>query len=102
MATCINKRCSTELSEHMKYCFACGKKQKQEPRKTVKRSNGTGSAYKLSGRRRKPWVAAKAGVVIGYYETKTEALNDSPDYTSFFCALAFQFHILLFFVISCA
>ena len=34
-----------------------------------------GTAYKLSGRRSRPWVAAKSGIIIGYYEKKTDALE---------------------------
>lgn len=44
-------------------------------RKPLKRANGTGTVYKLSGRRRRPWVASKNRVVLGYYETKKEALE---------------------------
>lgn len=55
-----------------------------ESKKPMKLPNGFGSAYKLSGRRRRPWVARKTKgwnekgqpvyVYIGYYETKKEAL----------------------------
>lgn len=53
----------------------CGAKQVQEKRKALKRANGTGTVYKLQGRRKRPWVAAKNTVIIGYYETKTAALD---------------------------
>ena len=53
--------------------------------KQLKRPNSTGSVYKLSGRRRKPWVAMlskgydkegkRVRQAIGYYQTKTEALK---------------------------
>lgn len=48
----------------------------------MKRANGSGSVYKLSGKRRRPWVAAKTEraedgslhkIIIGYYATKREA-----------------------------
>ena len=69
-------RCKAELPEGAVYCPACGKKQTvAEPRKALKRANGTGTVYKLSGRRRCPWVAAKNKIVIGYYERKTDALE---------------------------
>lgn len=58
-----------------KFCPYCGTKQVQEKRKALKRANGTGTAYKLQGRRKRPWVAAKNKIIIGYYETKTSALN---------------------------
>lgn len=59
-----------------------------------KRANGTGTVYKLSGRRRKPWVAivttgwsldgdhAKQDrYVLGTFRTRNEALNALADYT---------------------
>ncbi len=57
------------------YCCLCGKKQAPEKRKALKRSNGMGTAYKLSGRRKRPWIASRNKTVIGYYETKTAALE---------------------------
>ncbi len=54
------------------------------PRSKPKRAHGTGSVYKLSGRRRKPWAAAisegyvddnQKKTVIGTYETKADAEN---------------------------
>lgn len=56
-----------------------------DSRKPMKLPNGFGSVYKLSGRRRHPWVARKTVgwnekgqpkyKYIGYYETKKEALQ---------------------------
>lgn len=68
-------KCQKPLPDDAVYCPYCGKKQTKEPRKSLKRANGTGTVYKLSGRRKRPWTAAKNKVIIGYYETKTEALN---------------------------
>ncbi len=73
MSLCI--KCKTELVDGAVYCHKCGKKQIVEPRKTLKRANGTGTVYKLSGRRRKPWVAARSKVILGYFERKTDALE---------------------------
>lgn len=42
--------------------------------KAMRRANGTGTVYKLAGRRRRPWVAAKQKIIIGYYPTKKEAV----------------------------
>ena len=42
--------------------------------KAMRRANGTGTVYKLSGRRRRPWVAAKQKIIIGYYPTKKDAI----------------------------
>jgi len=69
------RKCRSEIPDESKYCFHCGAKQESEKRKALKRANGTGTVYKLQGRRRRPWVAAKGKVVIGYYETKTAALE---------------------------
>jgi len=51
----------------------------------MRNPNGFGSVYKLSGARRRPWAARKTTgrdhkgfqtyTFIGYYETKTEAMN---------------------------
>lgn len=43
--------------------------------KAMRRANGTGTVYKLAGRRRRPWVAAKQKIIIGYYPTKKDALS---------------------------
>ena len=68
-------RCKKEIPVDAVYCLYCGKKQVSESRKALKRANGTGTVYKLQGRRRKPWVAAKNKVIIGYYERKTDAIE---------------------------
>ena len=72
------RKCRAEMPDDGKFCPYCGIRQGREPRKALKRANGTGTVYKLQGRRRKPWTAAKGNTIIGYYETKTaatEALN---------------------------
>lgn len=68
-------KCGASLPDGALYCPTCGKKQTSEKRKALKRANGTGTVYKLQGRRKRPWVAAKNKVVIGYYEKKTDALE---------------------------
>lgn len=70
---CVNKKCLSEIPDNSDFCPRCGRRQLKAPKKHIKRPNGSGTVYKLSGRRRRPWVAAKSGIVIGYYETKTEA-----------------------------
>lgn len=69
------RKCKAELPEDWKFCPHCGTRQGREPRKALKRANGTGTVYKLQGRRRRPWVAAKNRTIIGCYETKTAALE---------------------------
>ena len=66
-------KCRAEIPASGSYCPFCGKKQIPEKRKALKRTNGMGTVYKLQGRRKRPWVAAKNRVIIGYYERKQEA-----------------------------
>lgn len=72
---CRNRKCGIELPEGAIYCPQCGRKQVPEPRKRGKRPNGSGSIYSLQGKRARPWVAAKCGLIIGYYPTKADALK---------------------------
>ncbi len=69
------------------FCIFCGWDQRRgKPRKPMKRPNGTGSVYKLSGRRSKPWMAShtvgfdengkQERVIVGYFATRTEALEE--------------------------
>ena len=69
------RKCHADMPEDGKFCPYCGTRQEREPRKALKRANGTGTVYKLQGRRRRPWVASKNRTIIGYYETKTAALE---------------------------
>ena len=56
----------------------------------MKLPNGYGTVYKLSGTRRRPWIARKTRAwteegkqlfdIIGYYPTKTEALQALAEY----------------------
>lgn len=73
MSVCI--KCAREFPDGAPFCCWCGKRQQPEPRRALKRANGTGTVYKLSGRRKRPWVAARNRVVIGYYEYKKDALE---------------------------
>lgn len=71
MSTCI--KCKKGLPEGAVYCPHCGKKQVAAPKKHRKRANGTGTVYKMAGKRAKPWAAQKNGVWIGAYPTREEA-----------------------------
>ena len=46
------KTCKQEIPDSSAFCPWCGKKQTAAPRKALKRPNGAGSVYKLSGRRK--------------------------------------------------
>lgn len=76
----ICKKCRKIIEDDSIYCRFCGKKLvgEEKPRKKQKRPAGTGSVYKLPGRRSKPFVAriTQAGklVTIGTYPTHAEAL----------------------------
>lgn len=96
--------CNREISSAAACCPGCGypintppkpKKQSKKKGGGSKLPNGYGSVYKLSGNRRKPWVAAKTfgwildeekGTAkqvqrpIGYFPTKSEALDALANY----------------------
>lgn len=79
-------KCKKEIADGSVFCNWCGKKQSVPKKRSRKRANSQGSVYKLSGTRTRPWVAVlpckyneerKAKrTVLGYYESKTAALND--------------------------
>lgn len=71
MENCI--KCKAELPDGAMFCHLCGKRQSRELRKYKKRSNGTGCISKLSGNRKKPWLARKNDVQIGTFATRAEA-----------------------------
>lgn len=66
-------KCKADLPEGAAFCPACGKKQGPQERKHKKRANGTGSISKLAGRRAKPWLARRNGIVIGTFSSRMEA-----------------------------
>lgn len=84
MQNCI--KCGKALPDGAEFCCWCGKKQTTVKRKSRKRANKQGSVYKLSNPNlSRPWCAAlparydeqknKTQQILGYYKTKTEALN---------------------------
>lgn len=75
-------KCKADLPNGATYCMLCGKKQTPEKRKRRKRANGSGSVYKLSGNRAKPWAASRNGVYLGSFKTyaaATKALERITD-----------------------
>ena len=71
MEICV--KCGCELPEGAAFCPRCGKRQTAAPRKHQKRANGTGCISKLSGNRKKPWMARRNDVCIGTFATRSEA-----------------------------
>lgn len=68
-------KCGEVLPQGALFCPACGKRQTKIPKKSAKRPNGSGTVYRLQGRRSRPWVAAKNKVIVGYYPTKKDAVE---------------------------
>ena len=68
-------KCKKDIPDGSVFCCWCGKQQQAPHRKALKRANGTGTVYKLQGRRTRPWVAAKGKTIIGYYDKKTAAID---------------------------
>lgn len=68
-------KCGEALPQGALFCPACGKRQTKIPRKSAKRPNGSGTVYRLQGRRSRPWVAAKNKVIVGYYPAKKDAVE---------------------------
>ena len=72
---CRNRKCSKEIEGEYPYCPFCGWKQQVERKAYSRRPNGTGTVYRLSGSRTRPWVASKSGIVLGYYQNKKAAVD---------------------------
>ena len=69
----ICRKCNKEIPEDAVFCHLCGTRQVAAERKHRKRPNGSGTIAKLAGGRSKPWMARKAGILIGTYSTRYEA-----------------------------
>lgn len=77
------KKCHKEIPDISVYCMFCGRKQFSADR-VKRRANGTGTVYRMSGTRSKPWRAViRDGlrrVNVGTYATQTEALKALASY----------------------
>lgn len=75
MKQCIYARCKREVPTDATFCPYCGRKQVREKHnKTHIRPKGTGSVYKLSGTRKRPYYAVLEGTSSGRtYATRQEA-----------------------------
>ena len=59
---CVRPCCRKEIPDGASFCPWCGKKQPEaapQQRKKRRRPKGSGSVYKLSGTRSKPYVALR-------------------------------------------
>ena len=66
-------KCGADLPPAAVFCHLCGKRQQAAPRKRKRRTTGSGSISKLSGKRSKPYLARMRGVMIGTFATVREA-----------------------------
>ena len=71
----ICPNCKKAAPDEAAFCPWCGKRLTAQERKHRKRANGTGTICRLSGNRAKPWMARKNDVLIGTFETRSEALK---------------------------
>lgn len=71
MKQCV--KCKADLRDGALFCDICGKKQIPEKRKHRKRANGSGTIYKMTGNRAKPWAAKRNNVFLGTYKTYAAA-----------------------------
>ncbi len=69
------RKCKREIPDDAIFCCYCGRKQVRAKPKRSKRPNGAGGVYKLTGNRKKPWVAmiGKKRAFGGTYATEAEA-----------------------------
>lgn len=76
MSKCVYARCKRPIPLDAVFCPYCGRKQvrEQKPKKHRTREKGTGSVYKLSGNRKRPYYAVLNGKSAGrMYATRQEA-----------------------------
>lgn len=73
-------RCHREIPDESGFCLFCGKRQTATTappqRRSRRRTKGSGSVYKLSGARSRPWAAVNgAGKLLGTYASSSEAVE---------------------------
>lgn len=79
------RKCHKLLPEGSVFCMYCGNKVIPEKAKSTHRSPKTGSLYKMSGKRKKPWVVLAPSSdgrrkTIGTFSTQIEAEKALLDY----------------------
>ena len=78
-------RCRAELPDDANFCIKCGKRVNSSmpsAQKHRRRAKGTGTVYKLQGRRSKPWAACVNGRLIGTCRTSGEAAAPPNQYNA--------------------
>lgn len=80
-------RCHREIPDDARFCHICGKRQggKDTPpqRRARRRQKGSGTVYKLSGRRARPWCAVTgSGTLLGTFEESGMAVNTLDAYNA--------------------
>lgn len=74
MADILCKKCGIAFPDAFTFCPSCGRSLKPQSKTSLRRRpKGTGSVFKMSGRRSKPWVAKLNGKLLGYFETRPDA-----------------------------
>lgn len=66
-------KCSQAIPDGSVFCPWCGKRQTPAPRSRKRRTSGSGSICKLSGKRAKPYLARLNGVTVGTFATVRDA-----------------------------
>lgn len=66
-------KCKKELPEGAPFCPWCGKKQTSAPKRHRRRANGTGTIYKKSGTRDKPWIVEMNHTYVSSHASFAEA-----------------------------
>ena len=79
-------RCHRDIPDDAKYCPYCAKRQTGAPapqRKARRRPKGSGSVYRLAGKRARPWAAlASDRTLIGTYASSSEAVQALDAYNA--------------------
>lgn len=80
------QRCHKEIPEGSLFCNWCGKRQPDAPppqRRKRRRPKGSGTVYKMSGQRARPWIAITGKKeVLGTYETSGAAVQALDAYNA--------------------
>lgn len=80
------KKCKQELLTEWVFCPWCGAKRTASKRRTIKRENGSGTVYKRTDLKSRPWVAATPShgshrpEIIGHYDTAQQAKDALDEY----------------------